>query len=135
MSLDLREVELALYNTVHDADLAPVSFPNVGIDIANQHPRIEIDKVAVSHPTIDLKGSIITEMGSIICTVVIERGIGNASAMAMAQALRALFGIGSTIALDSGGRVQITSFPNIGRGYPDETSWRTPVKIDYRADG
>lgn len=114
------------------ADAALV-FPNIFKDTGDA-TRLEVDHID-SDPEADLDGTIFSERGVYQATVVTAKNRGAGEGRVAAKALKDQMPLGRTFAVPGGGLVQIINNPNVQAGFEDDTSWRTPLVIQYLASG
>jgi|GEM_PF-1560055 len=126
----------AMKSRILNAAITPnVAYPNV-TPADDSLPLVEIEFAGGDSATDALDGSSLeNEVGVLTVTVVIERNAdgGEDTGNALAQAIKALFPAGLRLPI-TGGRVNFLQPASIRNGFPDKTSWRIPVTIQYRAD-
>lgn len=77
------------------------------------------------------KGSQVSE-GFMQITVVSERDAFASAATGIADDVADVFTPATSITI-TGGKITITDFPTVIQGFPDDVSWRVPVRVPYRA--
>lgn len=108
------------------------AWPNVEFDPAVL-PRFELNFVVSNGRDDSLKGGQLDqEEGSFSIVVCVEKGTGEDAALDYADSVKALFLKGQSIEF-TGGHIVVTQPPDIRIGFPDDTSYRIPVVVQYRA--
>lgn len=133
MTLDIREIEVALQEAIFDLGLVSaghIAYPGMNVSVETL-PRLELDFVSRFFPVVDAEGYGETENGRLAVTICTEKDEGNAAASAIFQSLYDTFRPGAKVALPSAGSILFTQFANPDRGFEDEASWRLPVTLTY----
>lgn len=109
------------------------AWPNVDFD-AGTRPRFEVTTAAATREDRTLKGGVYeVEHGRLAVIVCIDKREGEGDALDYADAVSKLFPKGQEISY-TGGKITITAPAEIMPGYPDDTCYRVPVIIRYRAE-
>ena len=111
-----------------------ILYPNV--EEEPLHPRLEMSFQGWQSTGQTLLGGEVERATGIIAVVVcIEKDAdgGEDTGNALAETLKALFPEGLQLSI-TGGEISISQLPNIADGFPDDTSFRIPVTIQYRAN-
>lgn len=96
-------------------------------------PYVAADFVPVTRTDDTLAGTMPVETGYLMASVVSVQNEFATPALVIAQAIADQFPQGLRLSI-TGATVVIIKPAFIARGYPDGPNWRTPVRIDYRAD-
>lgn len=96
-------------------------------------PYIVVDYVPTGCTTPTLAGTVITDSGYAMITVVSELDAFETDADTWAQTIADRFPMGLRITIE-GERVLIIKPSEIKQGYRDVVYWRTPVKVYYQTD-
>lgn len=96
-------------------------------------PYIVVDYVPTGRTTPTLAGTVITDSGYAMITVVSELDAFETDADTWAQTIADRFQMGLRLTIE-GERVLIIKPSEIKQGYRDGVYWRTPVKVFYQTD-
>lgn len=135
MTLDIAEVEVALYKMIRDTGVVPerrISVPNLRAE-DQSHPRIEIERPFIHHSHMDAKGAIQREVGTLAVIFVMEKDSGYNAATKLAQRLREMLPIPHVVQLPTQGYIEIVDPITLDSGYADYGSFRLPAHINYDA--
>lgn len=112
--------------------LPPLVLPN-RVTTPASRPYIVVDFVPTGRTTPTLAGTVITDTGYAMITVVSELDAFETDADTWAQTIADRFPMGLRITIE-GERVLIIKPSEIKQGYRDGVYWRTPVKVFYQTD-
>ena len=118
-----------------DTFYPPVNMPGVSEATGTITVDLAIPDADQDTPTLS-GGGLVDETGSVIATVVTKAGsagAGREKVYATAEAVAAKCVPGPIDTSVSGANIQITARPSIRGLFRDETEWRLPVVIRYRA--
>lgn len=109
------------------------AWPNVDFD-TSVRPRFEVSTAAARREERTLRGGTYeVEHGRLAVIVCTEKGVGENQALDYADGVSSLFRKGQTIPYVDG-LITIMAPAQIEQGYPDDTCFRVPVIIRYRAE-
>ncbi len=110
------------------------AWPNVTFDAAVL-PRLEFSTSSAASSGGTLKGGEVhreTGIANVVVCIELDAEFGEDQALDIADTVVSLFAEGRRISVQ-GGEVVITDRPSVERGFPDDTSFRVPVTINYVA--
>jgi len=109
------------------------AWPNVSLD-PGEIPRFEVQFSGINREDPSLKGGqILYETGTFNVIVCVAKALGENPALDYADSIVELYPKGHRGSF-TGGEMAITAAPQIKSGYPDDTSYRIPVAVTYRAN-
>ena len=110
------------------ANCPPIVWPNKVATLPRPYLVVQIIRGGASDPTLAGAGNLLLT-GQFMVTVVADLNAFSTAADALADQIAARFPKG----LRPAPRVVITAPAEILNGYPDEVSWRVPVRVRYLA--
>lgn len=117
------------------ATLSPalsVAWPNKSLPVGTPVPYLIFEVVPVSRTDDTLRGGATISRGFAVVTVISALNAFATSATTTAESIASLYPYTLRLPV-TGGEITITQPPEVMQGYPDDTYWRTPVKINYEA--
>lgn len=124
------EITKALGERLDAGTAVTIAWENNDASPALPYLQVEFVPVAPSDPT--LAGGDAVYPGYMMVYVNSDRDAFATPALAIADAVAALFPYALTLTTASG-KVVVTAPPRIMQAYRDGANWRTPVRVDYRA--
>lgn len=138
--LDQSAARQAFENGIRSAAIATgmfeerqLDFENVATDNPGPGLRLEVELVDAVPENLLLDGTLMSEVGSYQLIVVSPKNKGQTDARSAARMLKGELQVNKSFPISTGGVVYVRSVPQVIPGYPDDTSWRIPLVVQYRA--
>jgi len=129
--MNTKDIRNAMKAQLLGGAVADTAWPNV--KDSGTTPRLEVEFTGVRQEGGTLKGNEVHyEEGTMMVIVAAAKGGGTDAGLDLAGAVAARFPEGSRLTI-TGGTVTIMARPDIRGGFPDDTNYRIPVAIRYRA--
>lgn len=126
------DIANALGKRLSDAALGfGIAWPNKASSL--QPPYLVFDMVRTGRTNDELSGEAVRSAGYAQISVVAEKDAFATTAEDIAMQIADLYPAALTLAI-TGGKVKITKPADVLSGFPDDVSWRVPVRVYYEAN-